>query len=54
METMLDTSFPIHMSARGGGGGTRVSVLVGTAARSVTLYIPKGRDSNTRGPRRSP
>lgn len=53
METMLDTSFPVHTSANG-AGGTRVSVRIGTAARSVTLYIPKESDSNTWGPRRSP
>lgn len=34
--------------------GQEVSVSNGTAARSVTLYISEERDSNTRGPRRSP
>ena len=34
--------------------GQEVSVSIGTAACSVTLYISEEWDSNTRGPRRSP
>lgn len=34
--------------------GPRVSVSIGTTAHSMTMYISKDRDLNTRGPRRSP
>lgn len=45
------TQTHIHTLRRRGRG---VSVSIGTAARSMTLYISKERDSNMRGPRRSP
>lgn len=47
----FDTSSPTHTHTHKGQG---VSVSIGTAARSMTLYISKERDSNTRGLRGSP
>lgn len=51
--TPLRQHMPAHTHAHPHKGqGVRASI--GTAARSMTLYISKERDSNTRGLRRSP